>query len=543
MQVSTWRGVVKRIKIQRMSFSSDARILSLVLISPLISAPAWGQAPPAPKPVAPRIEPGLENAVKWKWWVAPSDEKDWGIPLPEPEQAPATPGSPTAGGKPATTGAPAIAVRPTTYEVQRGDALAIISRKFSMTVAQLKQFNGLTTDTIRVGQSLKIPTFEEIKAMAPPPPPPEPKTVEKKTKSKAKEPQKPAMSFEATREMESVLLQAFLDREGFSAGPITGSTGASFEKVLALYRTVHDEVHGAEPLRQKAVDTIGEPFTHYTLKREDFRFIAPPKAMVTDVPLVAPGKSKRSSKTKAAAPPPPPPLTYDELTATPMLAYRTPWEFVAERFHCDESFLRNLNPRIKDTPVVGTEIQVPNVIPFEIEKAFDAPLQPAADPEKPVTAAVVEMSRIEIYRAGKLAGVMPMYVARPDLRGRSSWTVLDIIPRPRLATRQEEKEQPKPKTNIFTSPLSQSEAAPVAPPKPVLAADQYLAAGPNNPLGVFWINLAKAKSTEPLPYGLHGTSIPSQMKTQESLGGLRVANWDIARLVRLLPPGTPLQWK
>jgi lipoprotein-anchoring transpeptidase ErfK/SrfK len=77
----------------------------------------------------------------------------------------------------------------------------------------------------------------------------------------------------------------------------------------------------------------------------------------------------------------------------------------------------------------------------------------------------------------------------------------------------------------------------------VLATEQYLAAGPNNPLGILWINLAKSKTTQALPYGLHGTSIPGRMKSQESLGGLRLANWDIVRAVRLLPAGTPLQWK
>jgi len=532
-----------------MFIPSVVRFAALLLISWLVCLQSFAQTlpapPPAPKPGVSRIEPGLENALKWKWWVAPSDEKDWGIPLPEPEPPPVTAQTtaPVAGGTP-----PATTARPAIYEVQRGDVLGSISRKFSMSVAQLKQFNGLTGDVIRVGQVLKIPTLDEIKVMAPPPPPPpEAKTtVEKKTKGKSKEPPKPATSFDATREMESVLLQALLDREGFSAGPITGSTGPTFDKTLLLYRTVHDDVQGAEPLRQKAIDKVGEPFTRYTLKREDFRFIAPPKAesVAVTTPAVSSSRSKRSSKSKAPPPPPLPPLTYEDLTSATMLAYRTPWEFVAERFHCDESFLRNLNPRIKGTPVVGTEFQVPNVIPFEIEKALDSPLQPQADPAQPVTAAVVELSRIEVRRGEKLVCVVPMSLARPDLRGRGAWTVLDVIPRPRLATRQEEKEKPKPKTNIYTTPLL-TQTAPTAEvaPKPVLASDQFLAAGPNNPLGILWINLAKAKSTEPLPYGLHGTSIPGQMKTQESIGGLRVANWDIARLVRLLPAGTPLEWK
>ena len=134
-----------------------------------------------------------------------------------------------------------------------------------------------------------------------------------------------------------------------------------------------------------------------------------------------------------------------------------------------------------------------------------------------------------------------MSIARPDLRGRSTWTVLDVIPRPRLATKQEPKTTAKPKVaNAFTTPPVTEV---VLPPAAVLATEQYLAAGPNNPLGILWINLAKAKTTQPLPYGLHGTSIPGRMKSQESLGGLRLANWDIVRAVRLLPAGTPLQWK
>ena len=58
-----------------------------------------------------------------------------------------------------------------------------------------------------------------------------------------------------------------------------------------------------------------------------------------------------------------------------------------------------------------------------------------------------------------------------------------------------------------------------------------------------WINLGKGKGSEPLPYGLHGTSIPDRMRTLESLGGLRLTNWDIARAAHLLPQGTPLLWK
>jgi lipoprotein-anchoring transpeptidase ErfK/SrfK len=88
-----------------------------------------------------------------------------------------------------------------------------------------------------------------------------------------------------------------------------------------------------------------------------------------------------------------------------------------------------------------------------------------------------------------------------------------------------------------------STPTPSPPSRRVLAPEQFLAAGPRNPAGIIWIDLAKADSPEPLPYGLHGTSIPDQMNTLESIGGLRLTNWDIARAMRQLPSGTPLEWR
>ena len=134
---------------------------------------------------------------------------------------------------------------------------------------------------------------------------------------------------------------------------------------------------------------------------------------------------------------------------------------------------------------------------------------------------------------------MPMSRARPGLRGKGSWTILGSIAGPRLGTRQEPTTAPK-----STTELGAAIPSPVPTPPPTsLAADQILAAGPRNPVGIYWIDLAKADSATPLPYGLHGTGIPNRMKTQESLGGLRLTNWDIARAVRMLPQGTPLVWK
>ena len=495
---------------------------------------------------AQNVQPGLEAAVKWKWSVLPSEEKDWGFPVTEPVQTPGAP--PTNEPAVAKKGASVPAgpsIDPGTYEVKKGDALAIIARKSGVPVSQLKLFNALTSDTIRIGQILKIPTQAEAIALAPPvpaavTPAPSATPVPKKgRKSPEKAPAEPEIDYVA----EATLLQVFLDRENFSIGSIDGTQSSALQTVLGIYRGVHPDLPTPEALRAKAVTVVGEPFTTYQLQRSDFRFISPPKATTVPKPI-SPAAVSHPKKAGAQTAPVPtatprPSVTYEDLLAASFSAYRTPWEFVAERFHCDEAFLRRLNPSIKNTPTAETSFKVPNVKPFEIEKCFDLPLRPKADPEKPITAAIVEFSRLEIRQGDQLIATMPMSIARPRLRGKGSWKILGAIAGPRLATRQEPTTAPK-----ATNEVGEAVPSPdPTPPAPTLPADQILAAGPRNPVGVFWIDLAKADSTTPLPYGLHGTAIPNRMKTQESLGGLRLTNWDIARAVRMLPEGTPLAWK
>jgi lipoprotein-anchoring transpeptidase ErfK/SrfK len=127
------------------------------------------------------------------------------------------------------------------------------------------------------------------------------------------------------------------------------------------------------------------------------------------------------------------------------------------------------------------------------------------------------VSRLIIRRGDAVIASMPVSAARPGLRGRKTWKILDVVARPRLSS-------------------TGDAAAPMTVP-------YRLSAGPNNPVGIVWINLAKSGDPKPLPYGLHGTSIPGMMTKQESIGGFRMTNWDIARAVRLLPAGTELKWE
>ena len=479
-------------------------------------------------PAAPAVEHGLEEAVKWKWRVVPSEEKNWGLELPEPP--PAVP-----------LNAPPPAQLPkdraNAYEVKKGDALVLIGKKNGLTVAQLKAANGLANDMIRVGQVLKLPTPEECIALGLPPELPKPKSTPRRNKADPK-----AAAAADAVDQEVFLLQVFLDRENFTAGPINGKSGLEFQKLVYLYQLHHPDLGDTSLLQAKALASVGDMLTNYTLKYEDFRFIAPPKAEKPSDNKApeskTPPKGKASSKAAPKATPSPLP-SYEEMTASTMLPYQSPWEFVAERFHCREDLLRALNPGIKPLPAAGTVFRVPNVVPLQIEKAFVPPLQPPADPRNAITAVVVDLSRLEIYSNDRLVAVVPVAPARPGLRGKGTWKILDALPRPRLATLHEPRDIPKqPSNNFFTGEKPQP-----AGQTPVLTSEQYLPAGPNNPVGILWINLAKSDSPDPLPFGLHGTSIPSEMNSRPGIGGFRLTNWDIIRAARLLPKGTPLQWK
>ncbi len=506
-----------------------SRSLLIFVISSVFASSVFAETPPGKVAAPKRIEPGLEKAVRWKWRVAPSDEQDWGLELPKLTRP-----------LPATSPASALPQPENLlYEVKRGDALILIGKRFGVTVAQIKELNGLKGDTIRIGQMLRIPTVAEPSAVIPAP---QPGTTPSANTDKPTKSPEARLSSETGAELENVRFQVFLDREQFSAGPIVGKPGPAFKKVLFLYQNTHEDAKDDASFGAKAQAVVGNVFTRYTLKAEDFRFIAPPKAERVDPKRSPLSASANLGKSPSVPPALPDALrTQEQLTANSMLAYRTPWEFVAERFHCNESYLRTLNDKLPPMPGIGMEFRVPNVIPFEIEKAFDEPLQPQADPQNPVTAAAVGLSQLNIYRGGALVAVMPMSPARPGLHGRGSWTILDVIPRPRLATFQEEwKEKTRQAGPLYGSAAAEPTPSPF---KPKLSPEQFLAAGPRNPAGILWINLAKSNSKEPLPYGLHGTSIPDQMDMLESIGGLRLTNWDIVRAVRQLPSGTPLEWR
>ncbi|SKA92444.1 LysM domain-containing protein [Prosthecobacter debontii] len=477
-----------------------AGLLMMGLTSELLA-----QSPPIPP-----IEPGLEEAVKWRWVPEATPQNSWGLPL-EPIGSPegeVLSGDSKGSSSSFPQGPPKTTLE---YTVQKGDSLYVIARQHGVTLDQLKAFNELKKDVIQIGQTLRIPSLADLQKLAPPPEPVREKKVSVPAgKTPPSTPEKVLLKrplpSAASSVARIVLMQAYLDRQGFSAGPIDGTDGPLYDASLRSYELTHPgELKGEMGQVPEVLRAMGGAYTDYQLRREDLRWISP-----TPDPLPTKGR-------KSAPPSPPPAVTLSDLTSASFLPYRNVWEFVAERYHCSESFLRRINSGLKAPILPGALFIVPNVIPFDLDEALKEPLQPTADPTTPITATIVSNARLEVRRSGKLIASLPVSVARPGLRGRGTWKILDVLARPKLLSTGL-PEAP------FTSPLT-------LPP------------GPNNPVGPIWIHLAKGDAATPLPYGLHGTSIPGYMKKQESLGGFRLANWDIARVVRLLPVGTPLTWE
>jgi peptidoglycan hydrolase-like protein with peptidoglycan-binding domain len=69
------------------------------------------------------------------------------------------------------------------------------------------------------------------------------------------------------------------------------------------------------------------------------------------------------------------------------------------------------------------------------------------------------------------------------------------------------------------------------------AEDHMLPPGPNGPVGVAWLDLTKKH------YGIHGTPEPTTIGRAESHGCIRMTNWDVMRLARMMKPGFPAKFE
>jgi lipoprotein-anchoring transpeptidase ErfK/SrfK len=280
-------------------------------------------------------------------------------------------------------------------------------------------------------------------------------------------------------EITSVRLQIFLDNAQFGPGKIDGKMGEFFGKALVAYKKAHG-MAATGAVDAELLAQVPNPYTTYTIRPEDEQFIGE----VASEPA-------EQAKLKA-------------------MRYGSLLEFVAERFHAAEDFLRKLNPGLDlEQLKPGDTVNVPNVQPFEIEKLTEKfiPANPAYATRQVF---VDTRERFLIVREGtNLVAEFPITPGSKTLPApKGVWKILGIATLPWFR-HDEGVLQHGVRTNDFYN----------IPP------------GPNNPVGILWMGLNKPG------IGIHGTNNPETIGRAGSHGCIRMANWDAVRIKDLVSVG------
>ena len=193
------------------------------------------------------------------------------------------------------------------------------------------------------------------------------------------------------------------------------------------------------------------------------------------------------------------PAEVQEKAKLKWLGFETPEEGLGERFHISPKLLAELNSG-KKLDTVGERITVPNVRRTALGLALRV---------------VVSKSKRTVIAYGAGGKELAQY---PSTIGDShdplpigNWTIVGIVHYPWF------KWDPKLLWNVDQK-LPPAELAP----------------GPNNPVGVAWIGLSK------VDYGIHGTPDPGDIGHGVSDGCIRLTNWDVDELSRMVRRGTPV---
>ena len=304
-------------------------------------------------------------------------------------------------------------------------------------------------------------------------------------------------------------LQVALDRAGFSPGEIDAAPGTNTDRAMAAFKTAKGNTELGE--------VYTNPVSSYTISAED---VAGP--FIEQVPEDMMEKAK-----------------------LPALSYGSVLELLAERFHASPKLLQRLNP--KATFTQGELITVPNVDPF----LPPGSTQPANGVSPTASDGNASPANASTRTPQSKAGAAPSK-AGDSRNGAVPDKGLTVTVTDRTKTLEVQNAAGE---VIFHAPVtvgSENDPLPVGEwkvngvsrnpsfnynPKLFWDADPSHAkakvpAGPNNPVGVVWIDLSKEH------YGIHGTPEPSRIGYTESHGCIRLTNWDAMKLAELVTPGT-----
>jgi lipoprotein-anchoring transpeptidase ErfK/SrfK len=289
-----------------------------------------------------------------------------------------------------------------------------------------------------------------------------------------------------------------VDRAGFSPGAIDGRDGENYDNALRAFQ------------RAKELEPTGK------LDRATWDQLVhiSDDPVLRDYTIMAGDVAGPFVKTI--------PKDFQKMARLDRLAYRSPRQLLAEKFHLSEQLLAALN-KGRSFERGGTDIVVANVTPLQPPKPSrtDGRRTPAATTgaareSVKATRVVVDKSERSVRVLGSGGSLIAYYPAtigsaeKPAPSGSFEVRSVSYDPTYRYDPRYQFKGQH--------------------------AREPVVAPGPNNPVGLVWIALS-AKS-----YGIHGTPDPEKIGKTASHGCIRLTNWDAIALAQLVRKGTPVDF-